>query len=96
MPPGGLLGCRCGGEFLEDRAGGSEPRADNLGWRRAAGGLGHQPQQAGWISAEAALTVQTDLGPEKEVGESQGRSRAKDGDGVMLQPGILCCPLFLA
>lgn len=65
----------------------TEPRADNLGWRRAAGGPGIQPQQAGWISAQASLKVQTE--PQKEVGGGQGRSRAKDGDSVTPQPGIL-------
>lgn len=66
----------------------TEPRADNLRWRRAAGGPGIQPQQAGWISAQASVKVQTE--PQKEVGGGQGRSRAKNGDNVMPQPGILC------
>lgn len=43
VPPGGLLGKGAGGSTLQ-LAG-----LDNLGWRRAAGGLGSQPQQAGWI-----------------------------------------------
>ena len=51
------------------------PRADNLGRTMAAGAPGIQPQQAGWISAEASLRVQTD--PQKEVPRARGRSGAE-------------------
>lgn len=50
----------------------------------AAGGTGIQPQEAGWIAAEASLRVQ--IGSQKEV----PRGVAEDGDSVIPQPGISC------
>lgn len=73
--------------FLGEEAGGSalaELRLITWGGEGQSG-AGIQPQQAGWISASASLKVQT--GPQKEVGG--GQSKAKDGDDIVPQPGLL-------
>ena len=70
------------------------PRADNLGQMMAVGAPGNQPQQAGWISAETSLRVQTD--PQKEVPRARGRSGAESMVTVSYPDLVpLPHPLFL-